>query len=219
MGDSGVGKTSVLAQLCDDSFSESYLATVSADFRFKTLELGGKRVKLQVWDTAGQERFRAIGATYYRNADLLLLLFDITDERSFRNVCEEWIKEIQTFANGEVIRVLVLGNKKDLPGHFALEEDLRNDIAKIEGVFPLESFGDQPRPPRSIAFTYHSVSAKTGENLKSSIEEIIGNLLREKLEKAKQIKLDADLGVTQIVEGTRRDPRAQQCCTSRLNTH
>jgi len=83
IGDSGVGKSCLLLRFSDDSFTTSFITTIGIDFKIKTVEIEGKRVKLQIWDTAGQERFRTITTAYYRGAMGILLVYDITDEQSF----------------------------------------------------------------------------------------------------------------------------------------
>lgn len=79
IGNSSVGKSSVLLRFSDDQFSDSYLTTIGVDFRFKTLTIDGKKVKLQIWDTAGQERFRTITNAYYKGADGIVMVYDITN--------------------------------------------------------------------------------------------------------------------------------------------
>ncbi len=86
IGDSGVGKSCCLLRFSEDSFTPSFITTIGIDFKIRTIELDGKRVKLQIWDTAGQERFRTITTAYYRGAMGILLVYDVTDERSFNSV-------------------------------------------------------------------------------------------------------------------------------------
>ncbi|XP_054112432.2 ras-related protein Rab-37 isoform X5 [Callithrix jacchus] len=87
LGDSGVGKTCFLIQFKDGAFlSGTFIATVGIDFRNKLVTVDGMRVKLQIWDTAGQERFRSVTHAYYRDAQALLLLYDITNKASFDNI-------------------------------------------------------------------------------------------------------------------------------------
>lgn len=85
IGDSGVGKSCCLLRFSEDSFTPSFITTIGIDFKIRTIELDNKRVKLQIWDTAGQERFRTITTAYYRGAMGILLVYDVTDEKSFNS--------------------------------------------------------------------------------------------------------------------------------------
>ena len=80
-----MGKSCCLLRFSEDSFTPSFITTIGIDFKIRTIELDGKRVKLQIWDTAGQERFRTITTAYYRGAMGILLVYDVTDERSFNS--------------------------------------------------------------------------------------------------------------------------------------
>lgn len=80
-----MGKSCCLLRFSEDSFTPSFITTIGIDFKIRTIELDGKRVKLQIWDTAGQERFRTITTAYYRGAMGILLVYDVTDERSFQS--------------------------------------------------------------------------------------------------------------------------------------
>nr|GMD01348.1 ras-related protein RABE1c isoform X1 [Ipomoea batatas] len=82
---SGVGKSCLLLRFSDGSFTTSFITTIGIDFKIRTIELDGKRIKLQIWDTAGQERFRTITTAYYRGAMGILLVYDVTDESSFNS--------------------------------------------------------------------------------------------------------------------------------------
>ncbi|KAK9760953.1 GTP-binding protein, partial [Basidiobolus ranarum] len=112
IGDSGVGKSCLLLRFCDDSFTPSFITTIGIDFKIRTIDLDGKRIKLQIWDTAGQERFRTITTAYYRGAMGIIVVFDVTDERSFNNV-RNWIKNVEQHANEGVSKILI-GNKCDI---------------------------------------------------------------------------------------------------------
>ena len=90
IGDSGVGKSCCLLRFSEDSFTPSFITTIGIDFKIRTIELDGKRVKLQIWDTAGQERFRTITTAYYRGAMGILLVYDVTDERSFNSMATSY---------------------------------------------------------------------------------------------------------------------------------
>lgn len=111
IGDSGVGKSCILLRFADDSFTDSYITTIGVDFRFRTISVENKNVKLQIWDTAGQERFRTITSAYYRGADGIIISYDTTDRDSFDHV-DSWLQEVNKYASDKTVKVLV-GNKCD----------------------------------------------------------------------------------------------------------
>lgn len=86
IGDSGVGKTNLILRFSDKNFNSNYVATIGVDFKIKTINIGDKRVRLQLWDTAGQERFRTITETYYKGAHGIVLTYSIDDRKSFENI-------------------------------------------------------------------------------------------------------------------------------------
>ncbi|CAG8629500.1 10698_t:CDS:2 [Gigaspora margarita] len=103
IGDDDVGKSSLLLRFSDDSFTPSFITTIGIDFKIRNIELDGKRIKLQIWDTAGQERFRTITPAYYRGAMGILLVYDVTNERSFKK---------QHVSEG--VNKILIGNNCDL---------------------------------------------------------------------------------------------------------
>uniref|UniRef100_A0A7N9AS47 small monomeric GTPase n=1 Tax=Mastacembelus armatus TaxID=205130 RepID=A0A7N9AS47_9TELE len=110
VGDSGVGKTSLLVQFDQGKFIPgSFSATVGIGFTNKVVTVDNVKVKLQIWDTAGQERFRSVTHAYYRDAHALLLLYDITSKSSFDNI-RAWLTEIHEYAQSDVV-IMLLGNK------------------------------------------------------------------------------------------------------------
>ncbi|XP_035741865.1 ras-related protein Rab-37-like isoform X3 [Vespa mandarinia] len=112
LGDSGVGKTSLLVQFDTGNFQPgNFAATVGIGFTNKIVTVDETRVKLQIWDTAGQERFRSVTHAYYRDAHALLLLYDVTNKTSFDNI-RAWLSEIREHANEDVV-IMLLGNKSD----------------------------------------------------------------------------------------------------------
>lgn len=90
-GSSGVGKSSLLLRFVDNVFSENLLSTIGVDFKFKTLDVNGRKVKMQIWDTAGSEAFRSIVSAYYRGANAVVLVFNLTDRISFNEMTDFWI--------------------------------------------------------------------------------------------------------------------------------
>lgn len=127
IGDSGVGKSCLLLRFSDDSFTPSFITTIGIDFKIRTIELEGKRIKLQIWDTAGQERFRTITTAYYRGAMGILLVYDVTDEKSFSNI-RNWIRNIEQHATENVNKMLV-GNKCDMADKRVVEAERGKALA------------------------------------------------------------------------------------------
>jgi len=127
IGDSGVGKSCLLLRFSDGSFNESFISTIGVDFKIKTIELDGRKIKLQIWDTAGQERFQTITSSYYRGAHGIILVYDITDPRSFENI-NKWLTEIEAHSGGTVLKMLV-GNKCDLEEQRAIPTSKGKELA------------------------------------------------------------------------------------------
>ena len=113
VGDINTGKTAILDQFANAHFDGAYISTIGIDFDVKVVNISDSvSVKLQVWDTCGQERFRALTRSYYRNADAVIIVYDITNKKSFQNA-KIWITETEQFIDSDVLIVLV-GNKTDL---------------------------------------------------------------------------------------------------------
>uniref|UniRef100_A0A3Q3JVZ6 Ras-related protein Rab-19 n=1 Tax=Monopterus albus TaxID=43700 RepID=A0A3Q3JVZ6_MONAL len=112
VGDSDVGKTCVVQSFKSGIFTEKQQNTIGVDFTVRTLDVDGKKVKMQVWDTAGQERFRTITQSYYRSAHGAMVAYDITRRATFESV-PHWIREVEHYGAASVVLILI-GNKSDL---------------------------------------------------------------------------------------------------------
>jgi Ras-related protein Rab-8A len=132
-----VGKTSVLFRFSDDAFNSTFISTIGIDFKIRTIELGDKKIKLQIWDTAGQERFRTITTAYYRGAMGILLVYDITNEKSFENI-KTWIKNIEQHASADVEK-MILGNKCDMEDKRKITKEQGEQLAKEYNVKFMET--------------------------------------------------------------------------------
>jgi small GTP-binding protein len=127
IGESGVGKTCILLRYTDNKFIKHHLTTIGIDYKTKDVNINGKSIKLKIWDTAGQERFRNITQQYYKGADGIVLVFDLTDRNSFEKI-REWMKQIQSYTQRESIAIVLLGNKCDADNK-AVSAKEANDIA------------------------------------------------------------------------------------------
>ena len=137
IGDSGVGKSCLLLRFADDTYTESYISTIGVDFKIRTIEIGGKSIKLHIWDTAGQERFRTNGHITYRGAHGIIVVYDVTDQASFSNV-KQWLQEIDRYACENVNKLLV-GNKCDLTTKKVVDYNTAKEFADGLGIPFLET--------------------------------------------------------------------------------
>ena len=112
LGNSDVGKSSLLLRFVDKLWTDSFVPTIGVDFKVKTIQIGEKTVKMQIWDTAGQERFRNVVASYFRGSNGILLIYDVTNKDSFKNL-DNWLEVIENNASDNVLKILI-GNKIDL---------------------------------------------------------------------------------------------------------
>ena len=114
LGDVSVGKTSIASRYCKNSFNEHHINTIGGAYQQQKVVLGnGSMVKLHIWDTSGQERFRAMTNLYYRDAQVAILTYDITNESSFSSI-EFWIQELKYKVENENMILCLVGNKCDV---------------------------------------------------------------------------------------------------------
>ena len=172
LGNSNVGKSSLFLRFVDDIWNDTFVPTIGVDFKIKTLEIDDKKIKMQIWDTAGQERFKNIIASYYRGAHGILLIYDITDKDSFKNL-QNWLIEIEKNANKNVLKVLI-GNKSDLEEKRVITINEGKEFADTYGLKFIET------------------SAKKNRNVNEAFEtlgrEIMAANSDKKLSKTKQNK-------------------------------
>jgi small GTP-binding protein len=156
IGNSGVGKSSILQRYMNKTFEESYKCTIGVDFLMKSLEVKGKTVKLQLWDTAGQEKYKSMVSSYYRGANVALVVFDITSRSSFESL-PLWIENY--YKNGpEQKNIILIGNKKDMADQRQVTQEEAEEFSETNNMI------------------YFETSAKEGDNV-----EYVFNFAAEKL--------------------------------------
>ncbi|CAO3691957.1 unnamed protein product [Rhizopus microsporus] len=114
IGNSNVGKSSLLLQFTDDTFlpQEEVSATIGVDFKVSMMEVNGKTYKLTIWDTAGQERFRTLTSSYYRGAQGVILVYDVSNRETF-DALSNWWNEVNTYCSTPDVVKMIVGNKVD----------------------------------------------------------------------------------------------------------
>lgn len=178
VGDSGVGKSSFIHQFCSKTFKATFSATIGVDFQVKNLRVDNHIVALQLWDTAGQERFRSITKQYFRKADGVIVVYDVTSEASFKNV-RNWMTSVQEGTDDEAV-VMILGNKMDL-----VDDEDRRPVKTKDGSWLADEYGG----------LFYETSAKANLNVEQSLAAM-ASLLREKedrqMEKALELGKDGE---------------------------
>ena len=160
IGDSTVGKTSILSRYTNGDFNPHYLATVGLDFFKKDEVFNGKTIRIKIWDTAGQERYKSLTQGYFRNAEGIMIVYDVSNLVSFENL-KYWIQSIKTHIDidkGE-IPAIIIGNKIDI-----FEREVKKEDA--------EAFAQQE------GFKYFETSAKSGKGVNECIKYLVKTVLR-----------------------------------------
>eukprot|EP01121_Diplochlamys_sp_Union-15-3_P022219 TRINITY_DN938_c0_g2_i1.p1 TRINITY_DN938_c0_g2~~TRINITY_DN938_c0_g2_i1.p1 ORF type:complete len:209 (-),score=28.68 TRINITY_DN938_c0_g2_i1:85-711(-) len=161
IGDSNVGKTSLLMKFTDNVFSETLIPTLGSDYKTKIVQVEDKKVKVQVWDTAGQERFRTITASYYKQAQVILICYDTTKKDSFTNV-ENWFNETSRYASENVI-IVIVGCKADLTSEREVEEEDAKTMATNMGLPYVET---SSKEGKNVDYCFNVALYRLFENAK-----------------------------------------------------
>ena len=214
IGDSNVGKSSLLIRFSDDSFTENYITTIGVDFRFRTLTFDNDEnkdyskasstkstVKLQIWDTAGQERYRTITNAYYRGSDGILLVADATNKRSLDNI-PDWVSQIERYTDDEVWKILLV-NKTDLADDVEITEEELDQFSKIHNI------------------PYMWTSAKSGDNVDEAFLKMTKSLAKknaQKIEEGLRFKpgkrsKNRSTNLFRSADQALRDEKSMNCCS------
>jgi Ras-related protein Rab-18 len=168
IGDSGVGKSSMMIRFTESDFNEKQLSTIGVDFRVKMCAVRNSRgrelsCKLAIWDAAGQERFRTITSSYYRGAHAVCAVYDVTDRGSFEHV-QFWLGEVEKYARVDDLVLMLVGNKIDLTDG---PDSARRQVTRAEG--------SELASERGMLFI--ETSAKTSEGIEDCFQEVMVKLL------------------------------------------
>lgn len=156
LGNAGVGKTAILERYVNKVFTGSYKVTIGADFLTRDIELDGSKIKLQIWDTAGQEKYRSLGVAYYRGADACILVFDLCDKTTFKDL-DKWLETFQSQLPDEKAKnfpTILFGNKADKPDRIITAEAAKKWCEEHEKI------------------PFYETSAKTNQGLEEAFEHI-----------------------------------------------
>ena len=132
IGNAYVGKTLIVQKFIDNTFSKSTVSTIGVDLQSKVIDINGKKVKYLIWDTAGEDRMKTMTYSYYRGCHVILVVFDVTERKSFQNVTT-WVECIDKFAKSNVLRILV-GNKTDLEDKRVVSTEEGKELAAQNGL-------------------------------------------------------------------------------------
>ena len=193
IGDSSVGKTSLLLKYIDDYFSETQISTIGVEYKEKVITLNNRKIGLQIWDTSGQERFRSITQNFYRGADGILFVFDVTNKESFDNI-KMWLNEPQVVELNS--QKILVGNKIDLEEQRVISKEKMEDLgAKNNNLVSFET------------------SAKTGENVEKVFTKIAELILANKSEdEIKELYSKDKQNLSIVSEESSKKKTTKQCC-------
>lgn len=203
IGDSGVGKSNLLARFARNEFFSNSKSTIGVEFQTQKMVIDGKEIKAQIWDTAGQERFRAVTSAYYRGAVGALVVYDISRRQSFESI-GRWLNELHTHSDMNVVTILV-GNKIDLMEAREVSTDEGQVLAEAQGLFFMET------------------SALDSSNVKEAFETVVKeiyDILRRKVfssQEHKKTETSLGNGKTVLLQGdTEADGggKGYMCCSS-----
>ncbi|KAD4386300.1 hypothetical protein R6Q59_009552 [Mikania micrantha] len=159
IGDSGVGKSSLLLSFTSGNTIDDISPTIGVDFKVKYVNISGKKLKLAIWDTAGQERFRTLTSSYYRGAQGVIMVYDVTRRETFTNLSDVWAKEIDMHSTNQDCIKMLVGNKVD--------KETDRVVTKKEGVEFAREYG----------CLFIECSAKTRVNVEQCFEELVLKIL------------------------------------------
>ena len=191
LGDSGVGKSSLLTRYMDGEFILNQPCTINADFKIKSITVDElSSAQITIWDTCGQERYRAITRGYFKDAHGILLIFDVADKRSFSDL-DIWLEEIKKNTVKEDISIILIGNKIDLK-YRTINTEAAKNFSKNNGLM------------------YCETSCKEGKNIEMAFEMITKDIINKQNKNIFADKINDDIKIMKGKEKKRE--KEISCC-------
>ena len=184
LGDSGVGKTSMLLKYVDNFFPQTHIATIGVEFKTKIITKGKYKITLNIWDTAGQERFKSITRGLYQGATGIIFVYDITKRETFSGV-KNWIKDAEGYGKFDCV---VCGNKIDL------------EVNRVVKLDELKECGIKKK------IDFIETSAKTGNNIYQAFDKLVDSIIKNRTEE----ELIRDFGIKSKPRGVTLTKKKKQ---------
>ncbi|XP_070505864.1 ras-related protein Rab-18-B-like [Chironomus tepperi] len=191
IGESGVGKSSLMLRFTDDKFDPNEQPTIGVDFKVKNLDIDGQRIYLQIWDTAGQERFRTLIPSYYRDATGAILVYDVSKMNSFQKL-ETWLEELEINTNRNITKMIV-GNKIDLQNMRKVDREMGKKFAKQQRALFVET------------------SAANNINVQMAFEELVKKILEDNIFDDQNGVAKSDIRLTGMTDAQNQQPAGGSC--------
>ena len=192
VGDSAVGKSSIITRFCDDEFQEDTSPTIGVDYRSKIMDVNDSDVKVIIWDTAGQERFRTITNIYYRGTHGLCMVYDVTRPDSFANIKNVWLSEAREHLLSDEVVIMLIGNKIDKKEQRAVSYEEAEAFARENEMLYIET------------------SARIRIGIQDAFEELVGKILDKPSIKTSSLTNEAK----KLLKEREKNEQAQKagCC-------
>ena len=201
VGSVGVGKSCIVDRYTRNIYSPSSKSTVGANYFKKELVVNKKNVLLDIWDTAGQEKFHSMGRHFYKNSNIVVIVYDITNIQTFEDIKNYWYNDVKE--NGEIYKVIgIVGNKMDLYDNEGIKEIDENIIKDFIGKISVD---------KDSKFVDMKVSAKTGVNIKNLFYKLVEEYLQKEfnfLVRQETIKRETTFKMMENIRGEKR----RTCC-------
>jgi small GTP-binding protein len=193
LGDTMVGKSSIVLRFSEDKFDDNQFATIGIDFKTKYIKIADSSVKVLIWDTAGQEKFQNIAKQYYKGANGVLLIYDIGSRKSFERI-DFWLKELKENNRIDELFICLVGNKVDLEDKRVITTEEGEKYAKDNNIL------------------FFEVSAKTGKGVVELFNKVIGGAMDKVFETNEKEEGEDKVRLSSFLEKSDYKEKNKRCC-------